>query len=102
MKRKIFYLCNYHIIMMYIYYFLFPYVINHMEKLCCILLFSFGYVRTFLYVMPGGHLAHSGTRKIKLIEDPLNDVWEINLAIQTLFFTGRNNITIAEVVLGSS
>ena len=103
MKRKILYLCNYHIILMYIYYFLFPYVINHVENVCtsnssffvcfCILLFSFGYVQTFLKMMPGGQLAHLGTRMIEFIEDSLNDIWEINLATETLFFTGLVRIT---------
>jgi hypothetical protein len=44
-------------------------------------------------MMPGGHLAHSGTRMIEFIEDPLNDVWEISLANQALYFTGLVRIT---------
>jgi hypothetical protein len=39
-------------------------------------------------MMPGRYLAHSGTRRIEFLEDPRDDVWEINLATQTLIFTG--------------
>ncbi|RHN45424.1 hypothetical protein MtrunA17_Chr7g0231041 [Medicago truncatula] len=43
--------------------------------------------------MPGRHLAHSGTRRIEFLEDPRRDVWEINLATQTLIFTGLVHTT---------
>jgi hypothetical protein len=44
-------------------------------------------------MMPGGHLAHSGTCMIEFIEDPFNDFWEINLTTQTLYFTKLVRIT---------
>jgi len=44
-------------------------------------------------MMPGEDLAHLGNRKIEFIEDLENDVWEIILATQTLYFTGLVRIT---------
>lgn len=59
----------------------------------CTLLFFFVYVQTIFTDDAGGDLAHSGTRRIEFLEEPDHDVWEINLATQTLYFTGLVRIT---------